>query len=196
MAWQGDTLWTAVNERDELGSDLVPDYMTSVREGAFYGWPYSYFGQIVDMRPKPPRPDLVASAIKPDYALGNHTASLGLASAQGNTLGGPFAQSGMFVGQHGSWNRNPPSGYKVIYVPFNGAQPSGPPVDVLTGFLDADGKAQGRPVGVVIDRKGGLLVADGVGNAIWRVEGASTLAATITSSPLPVTMAPPSAAPR
>lgn len=177
MAWQGDVLWTSVNERDELGSDLVPDYMTSVREGAFYGWPYSYYGQNVDTRPQPPRPDLVASAVKPDYALGNHTASLGLASAQGNTLGGLFAQSGMFVGQHGSWNRNPPSGYKVIYVPFNGAQPSGPPVDVLTGFLDAEGKAQGRPVGVAIDSKGGLLVADDVGNAIWRVQRASVLAA-------------------
>jgi hypothetical protein len=199
MAWQGDALWTSVNERDELGSDLVPDYMTSVRDGAFYGWPHSYYGQNVDTRPKPPRPELVASAIKPDYALGNHTASLGLASAQGNTLGGPFAQSGMFVGQHGSWNRNPPSGYKVIYVPFNGAQPSGPPVDVLTGFLDPDGKAQGRPVGVAIDSKGGLLVVDDVGNAIWRVQGASTLAATGAPPLEPVAVPPPasaSAAPR
>ncbi len=171
MAWQGDTLWTSVNERDELGSDLVPDYMTSVREGAFYGWPYSYYGQNVDTRPEPKRPDLVASAIKPDYALGNHTASLGLASARGSTLGGPFAASGMFIGQHGSWNRKPASGYKVIYVPFAGAQPSGPPVDVLTGFLDNEGMALGRPVGVAIDRKGALLVADDVGNVIWRVEG-------------------------
>ncbi|HEX5737032.1 MAG TPA: sorbosone dehydrogenase family protein, partial [Hydrogenophaga sp.] len=130
MAWQGDTLWTSVNERDELGSDLVPDYMTSVRDGGFYGWPYSYYGQTVDTRPEPPRPDLVATAIRPDYALG-----------------GPFAESGMFVGQHGSWNRRPPSGYKVIYVPFDGAQPSGSPIDVLTGFLDADGNARGRPVG-------------------------------------------------
>ncbi len=176
MAWQGDTLWTSVNERDELGSDLVPDYMTSVRDGAFYGWPYSYYGQRVDTRPKPPRPDLVATADKPDYALGNHTASLGLSSAQGNTLGGVFAESGMFVGQHGSWNRNPPSGYKVIYVPFAGVRPSGPPVDVLTGFLSADGQARGRPVGVAIDRQGALLVADDVGNAIWRVEGPGTLA--------------------
>ena len=184
MAWQGDTLWTSVNERDELGSDLVPDYMTSVRDGGFYGWPYSYYGQTVDTRPQPPRPDLVARAIRPDYALGNHTASLGLASAQGNTLGGPFAQSGMFVGQHGSWNRNPPSGYKVIYVPFSGGQPSGPPVDVLTGFLDADGKARGRPVGVAIDRQGGLLVADDVGNVIWRVEGPDTLASA-DAYPLP-----------
>lgn len=181
MAWQGDALWTSVNERDELGSDLVPDYMTSVRDGAFYGWPYSYFGQTVDTRPQPPRPDLVATAIRPDYALGNHTSSLGLASAQGNSLGGPFAQSGMFVGQHGSWNRNPPSGYKVIYVPFEGAQPSGPPVDVLTGFLDADGNAQGRPVGVALDRRGALLVADDVGNVIWRVEGPETLTMTRTT---------------
>lgn len=178
MAWQGDALWTSVNERDELGSDLVPDYMTSVREGGFYGWPYSYFGSKVDTRPQPPRPDLVATAIRPDYALGNHTSSLGLASAQGNSLGGPFAESGMFVGQHGSWNRNPPSGYKVIYVPFEVAQPSGPPVDVLTGFLDADGNAQGRPVGVAIDRRGALLVADDVGNVIWRVEGPDTLTST------------------
>ncbi|MDO9433825.1 sorbosone dehydrogenase family protein [Hydrogenophaga sp.] len=171
MAWQGNTLWTSVNERDEIGSDLVPDYMTSVRDGAFYGWPYSYYGQTVDVRPQPPRPDLVTTAVKPDYALGTHTASLGLSSAQGSTLGGAFAPGGMFVGQHGSWNRNPPSGYKVIYVPFSGDKPSGPPVDVLTGFLDADGKALGRPVGVAVDRKGGLLVADDVGNVIWRVAG-------------------------
>ncbi len=171
MAWQGDTLWASVNERDELGSDLVPDYMTSVREGAFYGWPYSYYGQNVDTRAQPARPDLVASAIKPDYALGSHTASLGLASAQRNTLGGPFEATGMFVGQHGSWNRKPASGYKVIYVPFSGTQPSGPPIDVLTGFLDDKGNALGRPVGVAIDGKGALLVADDVGNVIWRVRG-------------------------
>jgi glucose/arabinose dehydrogenase len=169
MAWQGNTLWTAVNERDELGSDLVPDYMTSVRDGAFYGWPYSYYGQTVDQRPSPPRPDLVASAVKPDYALGPHTASLGLASAQGSALGSPFEVDGMFVGQHGSWNRKPPSGYKVIYVPFDGTLPSGQPVDVLTGFLDDEGNARGRPVGVAVDKRGGLLVADDVGNAIWRV---------------------------
>jgi glucose/arabinose dehydrogenase len=170
MAWQGQTLWTSVNERDELGSDLVPDYMTSVREGGFYGWPYSYYGQTVDSRARPPRPDLVEVAIRPDYALGNHTASLGLASARGSRLGGPFAEGGMFVGQHGSWNRKPPSGYKVIYVPFDGAKPGGPPVDVLTGFLDEDGKALGRPVGVGVDGRGGLLVADDVGNVIWRVQ--------------------------
>jgi glucose/arabinose dehydrogenase len=145
MAWKGQTLWTSVNERDELGSDLVPDYMTSVREGGFYGWPYSYYGQIVDKRPQPPRPDLVAQAIKPDYALGNHTASLGLSAATGSRLGGAFNESGMFVGQHGSWNRKPPSGYKVVYVPFSGEQPAGPPIDVLTGFLGSEGQALGRP---------------------------------------------------
>jgi glucose/arabinose dehydrogenase len=172
MAWQGTTLWTSVNERDEIGSDLVPDYMTSVRDGGFYGWPYSYYGAIVDERVQPPRPDLVAKSIKPDYALGPHTASLGLASAQGNTLGGPFAAGGMFVGQHGSWNRKPPSGYKVIYVPFAGDKPAGAPLDVLTGFLAEDGKAYGRPVGVAIDKRGALLVADDVGNVIWRVQAA------------------------
>jgi glucose/arabinose dehydrogenase len=170
LAWQGEVLWTSVNERDELGSDLVPDYMTSVRDGGFYGWPYSYYGQTVDTRVQPRRPDLVEKAIRPDYALGNHTASLGLASARGSRLGGPFAEGGMFVGQHGSWNRRPPSGYKVIYVPFDGAKPGGPPVDVLTGFLDGDGKALGRPVGVAVDGRGGLLVADDVGNVIWRVQ--------------------------
>ncbi len=196
MAWKGDTLWTSVNERDELGSDLVPDYMTSVRDGGFYGWPYSYYGQRIDIRPEPPRPDLVATAIKPDYALGNHTSSLGLASAQGSTLGGPFAESGMFVGQHGSWNRNPPSGYKVIYVPFSGPQPSGPPIDVLTDFLDGDGRARGRPVGVAVDSKGALLVADDVGNVIWRVSGPATLATT-PQAPNPVPPPEPAAsAPR
>ena len=165
-------LWTAVNERDELGSDLVPDYMTAVRDGAFYGWPYSYYGAHVDDRVSPQRPDLVARAVKPDYALGPHTASLGLASAQGAALGPAFA-SGMFVGQHGSWNRRPPSGYKVIFVPFADGRPSGPAVDVLTGFLNDDGEAYGRPVGVAIDRAGGLLVADDVGNVIWRVSAAS-----------------------
>ena len=166
-------LWTAVNERDELGSDLVPDYMTSVRDGGFYGWPYSYYGATVDTRPKPPRPDLVATAIKPDYALGPHTASIGLAFSRAGTLTPPFAQ-GAFVGQHGSWNRNPPSGYKVIFVPFAGGKPAGMPVDVLTGFLDAEGKARGRPVGVALDGRGGLLVADDVGNKVWRVTAAAT----------------------
>ena len=160
-------LWVAVNERDEIGSDLVPDYMTSVRPGGFYGWPWSYYGQVVDTRVKPPRPDMVAKAIKPDYALGPHTASLGLTFADGARLGPAFA-NGAFVGQHGSWNRNPPSGYKVIFVPFAGGRPVGPPVDVLTGFLSG-GKALGRPVGVAIARDGALLVADDVGNRVWRV---------------------------
>jgi len=171
MAWSSDgTLWTVANERDELGSDLVPDYLTSVHEGAFYGWPYSYYGQNVDDRVQPQRPELVAKAIAPDYALGPHTASLGLVSSAGTSLPEPFA-NGMFVGQHGSWNRNPHSGYKVIFVPFAGGQPQGAAVDVLTGFLSPDGDAFGRPVGVAIDKTGALLVADDVGNAIWRVIG-------------------------
>ena len=170
MAWEtsGNTLYTVVNERDELGSDLVPDYLTSVRDGAFYGWPYSYFGQNVDTRVEPAQPQLVATATVPDYALGPHTASLGLASSVGNKLPAPFA-NGMFIGQHGSWNRNPHSGYKVIFVPFVNGKPSGMPMDVLSGFLSGDGNALGRPVGVVIDKQGALLVADDVGNAIWRV---------------------------
>ena len=175
MAWEpgSGALWTVVNERDEIGSDLVPDYLSSVREGGFYGWPYSYYGQHVDERVKPPRPDLVARAIKPDYALGPHTASLGLAWSQGNALPPAFAR-GMFVGQHGSWNRKPHSGYKVIFVPFDGAKPSGVPMDVLSGFLDAEsGVAHGRPVGVALDKRGALLVADDVGNVIWRVSNAA-----------------------
>ena len=177
MAWEPSSgaLWTVVNERDELGSDLVPDYMTSVRDGAFYGWPYSYYGQHVDERVKPPSPEQVAKAIAPDYALGPHTASLGLAAAAGNSLPPAFAD-GMFVGQHGSWNRRPHSGYKVVFVPFVGGQPAGPPVDVLTGFLSADGKAYGRPVGVALDQRGALLVADDVGNVIWRVSSTLPLA--------------------
>jgi glucose/arabinose dehydrogenase len=171
LAWVPETgaLWTAVNERDELGGDLVPDYMTSVRDGGFYGWPYSYFGQHVDARVEPPRPDLVSRAIVPDYALGPHTASLGLAYTTSNALTPPL-QRGMFVGQHGSWNRRPRSGYKVIFVPFERGQPSGPPVDVLTGFLDEQRDvAYGRPVGVAVDATGALLVADDVGNTVWRV---------------------------
>jgi glucose/arabinose dehydrogenase len=172
MAFEPESraLWTSVNERDELGSDLVPDFMTSVRDGGFYGWPYSYYGTHVDTRVSPQRPDLVAKAIVPDYALGPHTASLGLASSADNALPAPYA-NGMFVGQHGSWNRNPPSGYKVIFVPFSGGRPSGPPADVLTGFLDRDGDALGRPVGLAIDRQGALLVADDVGNMVWRITG-------------------------
>ena len=170
MAWEpsGGQLWVAVNERDELGDDLVPDYITSVRDGAFYGWPYSYYGQHVDERVKPARADMVAKAIPPDYALGAHTASLGLAAADGNSLGPAFTH-GMFVGQHGSWNRSTPAGYRVIFVPFNGAKPQGEPLEVLGGFLNDKGEAQGRPVGVAVDKRGGLLVADDVGNAIWRV---------------------------
>jgi glucose/arabinose dehydrogenase len=170
LAWEPDTgvLWTVVNERDELGSHLVPDYMTSVRDGGFYGWPYSYFGAHVDRRVKPPRPDLVAKAIVPDYALGPHTASLGLAHSRGTTLPGSFA-NGMFIGQHGSWNRKPRSGYKVIFVPFSSGKPSGMPLDVLTGFVQENGDAMGRPVGVAIDKRGALLVADDVGNVVWRV---------------------------
>ena len=170
LAWEpaSGVLWTVVNERDELGSDLVPDYLTSVKDGAFYGWPYSYYGQHVDERVKPPRPDLVAKAIAPDYALGSHVAALGLASSEGNSLPEHFA-SGMFVGQHGSWNRKPRSGYNVVFVPFSNGRPSGSPVEVLTGFVSAEGDAYGRPVGVAIDTRGALLVADDVGNVIWRV---------------------------
>jgi len=173
MAWEPETgaLWASVNERDELGSDLVPDYMTDVHDGAFYGFPFSYYGQHVDGRVKPTRPDLVQRAVIPDYALGPHTASLGLASSRGTRLPAPF-QNGMFVGQHGSWNRNPRSGYKVVLVPFMAGRPTGQPIDVLTGFLDERGKARGRPVGVAIDRRGDLLVADDVGNVIWRVTAA------------------------
>ncbi|MEO6362825.1 MAG: sorbosone dehydrogenase family protein [Caldimonas sp.] len=172
MAWSSDgVLWTVANERDELGSDLVPDYLTSVRDGGFYGWPWSYYGQHVDGRVQPQRPELVAQAIPPDYALGPHTASLGLVSSAGSKLPAPFA-GGMFIGQHGSWNRKPHSGYKVIFVPFANGKPSGPPVDVLTGFLSDDGDAKGRPVGVAIDKTGALLVADDVGNVIWRVSAA------------------------
>jgi glucose/arabinose dehydrogenase len=170
MAWEPQTgaLWTAVNERDEIGSDLVPDYITSVKDGAFYGWPYSYYGQHVDVRVEPQNPDLVAKAIAPDYAVGPHTASLGLTFAEGNTLPAQFKE-GVFIGQHGSWNRKPHSGYKVIFVPFNAGKPTGQPIDVLSGFLNDEEKAMGRPVGVVIDQQGDLLVADDVGNKVWRV---------------------------
>ena len=169
LAWEPATgaLWTVVNERDELGSDLVPDYLTRVVEGGWYGWPYSYWGARVDDRVQPQRPDLVARVLVPDYALGPHTAPLGLAWSGGVALAG--MGSGMFVGLHGSWNRKPPSGYKVIWVPFANGRPAGPPVDVLTGFLGTDGKALGRPVGVAVDARGALLVADDVGNAVWRV---------------------------
>ena len=170
LAWQPETgeLWTTVNERDELGNDLVPDYMTSVQADGFYGWPYSYFGQNVDSRVEPPRPDLVEKAIAPDYALGAHTASLGLTFYEDELLPAQF-KGGAFIGQHGSWNRKPHSGYKVIFVPFSDGKPAGLPQDILTGFLDAEGNAFGRPVGVVTDNSGALLVADDVGNTIWRV---------------------------
>ena len=170
LAWEpaSGALWTVVNERDELGSDLVPDYLTSVRDGAFYGWPYSYYGVHVDERVKPPRPDLVASAIAPDFALGPHVAPLGLVSSVGSKLPAAYA-NGMFVGEHGSWNRRPHSGYKVVFVPFGAGRPVGLPVDVLGGFLSDAGNAYGRPVGVAIDKTGALLVADDVGNSVWRV---------------------------
>jgi glucose/arabinose dehydrogenase len=170
LAWQPHSgeLWTAVNERDELGDGLVPDYMTSVEDGGFYGWPYSYFGQHVDERMQPPRPDLVARAIVPDYALGAHTASLGLLFYTHELFPARY-RSGAFVGQHGSWNRRTPSGYRVIFVPFAGGEPSGPPEDILTEFINDEGEARGRPVGVAVDRSGALLVADDVGNCVWRV---------------------------
>lgn len=170
LAWEPDsgTLWTVVNERDELGSDLVPDYLTSVPDGSFFGWPYSYYGQHPDERVQPQRPDLVATARVPDYALGSHTASLGLVFSKNSAWPPPF-DNGVFIGQHGSWNRKPRSGYRVIFVPFIAGMPFGYPIDVLTGFVSADGDAFGRPVGVVIDKQAALLVADDVGNSIWRV---------------------------
>lgn len=173
LAWHSETkeLWTVVNERDEIGSDLVPDYLTSVKDGAFYGWPWSYFGSHVDARVTPPNPQMVAKAVAPEYALGSHVAPLGLVFSDGRGMPPQFA-SGAFIGEHGSWNRKPKSGYKVVFVPFAGGKPSGPPVDVLTGFLSADEKAQGRPVGVALDKSGALLVADDVGNVVWRVSAA------------------------
>ena len=169
LGWEpaSNALWTVVNERDELGSDLVPDYLTSVQDGAFYGWPWSYWGRHVDTRVDPARPEKVATARVPDFALGNHVAPLGLAFTEGK-LPAPFA-NGALVGEHGSWNRKPFAGYKVVFVPFESGKPRGMPQDFLTGFLSADGKAWGRPVGVAVDARGGVLVADDVGNAIWRV---------------------------
>lgn len=179
-AWnpQSGMLWVVVNERDEIGSDLVPDYMTSVKDGGFYGWPYSYYGQHVDVRVQPQKPELVAKAIAPDYALGAHTASLGLAFNTGDGFPASM-KNGAFIGQHGSWNRKPQSGYKVIFVPFTDGKPSGKPQDVLTGFLNEKGEAQGRPVGVRLDNKGALLVADDVGNVIWRVTTSGAKAAAL-----------------
>ncbi|HEX2083715.1 MAG TPA: PQQ-dependent sugar dehydrogenase, partial [Xanthomonadaceae bacterium] len=170
-AWEPESgaLWTVVNERDERGGDLVPDYLTSVREGGFYGWPYSYFGQHVDPYVKPQRPELVARAIAPDYALGSHVAPLGLAFHQGQGAVPPRYAGGAFIGLHGSWNRKPLSGYRVVFVPFAGGRPSGPIEDVLTGFIDAEGNARGRPAGVAVAADGAVLVADDVGNAVWRL---------------------------
>ncbi|MFC0131046.1 sorbosone dehydrogenase [Massilia eurypsychrophila] len=173
MGWQPQSgeLWTVVNERDELGSDLVPDYLTSVKDGGFYGWPYSYYGSHVDKRVEPPRPDLVAKAIKPDYALGSHVAPLGMVFYEASLFPATYA-GGAFIGQHGSWNRKPLSGYNVVFVPFANGKPNGKPIEVLTGFVNKDGDAYGRPVGVAVDKAGALLVADDVGNVIWRVKPA------------------------
>ncbi len=169
LGWEPETnaLWTVVNERDEIGSDLVPDYLTSVKDGAFYGWPWSYWGQNVDTRVKPPNPEMVAKAIAPDFGLGAHVAPLGLAFSDARMP--PDFASGAFVGQHGSWNRKKLAGYNVVFVPFANGKPSGTPVEFLKGFLSKEGKAYGRPVGVALDGKGALLVADDVGNVIWRV---------------------------
>jgi len=177
-SWNPQTgeLWVTVNERDELGNNLVPDYMTSVKDGAFYGWPYSYYGTHVDDRVDPQRPDLVQKAVVPDYALGAHTASLGLTFNTGNLFPQEM-QNGAFIGQHGSWNRKPHSGYKVIFVPFKDGKPSGLPQDVLTGFLTDKDETRGRPVGVRIDKQGALLVADDVGNTVWRITPAAHSAA-------------------
>ncbi len=183
LAWELDngTLWTVVNERDEIGSDLVPDYLASITDGSFFGWPYSYFGPHRDERVQPQRPDLVAKASVPDYALGSHTASLGLVFAKNTVWPAPF-NNGVFIGQHGSWNREPRSGYRVIFVPFKNGKPFGEPLDVLTGFVSEDGDAFGRPVGVVLDKQAALLVADDVGNTIWRVTAALPFHANLCAS--------------
>jgi len=175
MDWepQSGALWTVVNERDELGNDLVPDYMTAVHDGGFYGWPFSYYGGHLDPRIKEQNAALVSRAIIPDYALGSHTASLGLVFYSGNLFPSRYV-GGAFIGQHGSWNRKPRSGYKVIFVPFTNGRPAGLPQDFLTGFLSDAGDALGRPVGVAVDRSGALLVADDVGNTVWRVTPIST----------------------
>ncbi|QYF95789.1 sorbosone dehydrogenase family protein [Massilia sp. PAMC28688] len=191
MGWEptSGALWTVVNERDELGSDLVPDYLTSVKDGAFYGWPYSYYGKHVDQRVKPPRPDLVATALSPDYALGNHVAPLGMVFYEGAMLPATY-RGGAFIGQHGSWNRTPLSGYNVVFVPFANGMPRGKPIEVLGGFVNEEGDAYGRPVGVAVDKAGALLVADDVGNVVWRVTPAGgavpAAAAPATASPAPV----------
>jgi glucose/arabinose dehydrogenase len=173
MQWEPETgkLWAIANERDEIGPDLVPDYLTSVQDGGFYGWPYSYYGQHLDPRVEPQRPDLVAKAIVPDYSLSSHVAPLGVAMYTATELPANY-RSGAFVAEHGSWNRTPLNGYKVVFVPFSGGRPSGPAQDVVTGFLDANQHARGRPVGLAVDRTGGLLIADDVGNTVWRVSSA------------------------
>jgi glucose/arabinose dehydrogenase len=168
---EGGALWTVVNERDELGPDLVPDYMTAVKDGGFYGWPYSYYGQHLDPRVQPQRPDLVEKAIVPDYALSSHVAPLGLAFYTADSLPQKY-RGGAFVGEHGSWDRPQFNGYKVVFVPFSGGRPNGKAEDVVTGFLNASGEARGRPVGVAIDKTGALLIADDVGNTVWRVTAA------------------------
>lgn len=186
MDWEPVTgkLWTAVNERDELGDDLVPDYMTSVTPGAFYGWPYSYYGQHVDTRVSPQQPDLVAKALVPDYALGPHTASLGLAFYRAESFP-PGYKGGVFIGQHGSWNRKPLNGYRVVFIPFAKGKPAGPPQAFLTGFLNEKGQAQGRPAGVAIDNAGALLVADDSGDTVWRVANANPPPAPVPPAPKP-----------
>ena len=173
-------LWAIANERDEIGPDLVPDYLTSVQENRFYGWPYSYWGQHVDIRVQPQKPDLVAKAIAPDYGLGSHMAPLGLVFSQGTSLPQQYRNE-VFVGEHGSWDREHPVGYKVVYVPFQNGHPSGPPQDLVTGFISDDGKTRGRPVGVALDHTGALLVADDVGNTVWRVSAGANSASAATS---------------
>ncbi|MDB5698095.1 MAG: Lsorbosone dehydrogenase [Alphaproteobacteria bacterium] len=165
-------LWAIANERDEIGPNLVPDYLTSVRENAFYGWPYSYYGQHIDVRVQPQRPDLVTRAIPPDYALSSHVAPLGMVFGNASSLPMRY-RSGVFISEHGSWDRSPVNGYKVVYVPFRAGRPSGPPQDVVTGFLTRDGKANGRPVGLTLDATGALLIADDAGNTVWRVRPAA-----------------------
>src|SRR5690606_29851170 len=186
-------LWVAVNERDEIGPNLVPDYVTSVKEHGFYGWPFSYWGQNVDTRVRPQDPAKVAAAIRPDYALGSHVATLGIAFST-PAMGPPFAD-GLFVGEHGSWNRNPPSGYRVIFIPFRDGRPAGDPVDVVTGFFGDDGKTRGRPVGVTVDPRGALLVADDLSNTLWRVTPANGTAGSSGEAPGPGTAGPAPSAP-
>jgi len=169
---QTHVLWAVVNERDELGPDLVPDYLTSVRDGAFYGWPYSYYGQHLDPRVQPQRPDLVARAVAPDYALSSHVAPLGLVFYHGTSLPAHY-RGGAFVGEHGSWNRSVLNGYKIVFIPFADGRPAGLPEDVVTGFLVDGDKARGRPVGLAVDAQGALLIADDAGNSVWRVSAAA-----------------------